>query len=580
MTLLTFKNISCFLLFFLFSNQAFSEKLYTLKKGDYLGKIVAENYPAESRKTSKHQIMIAILRTNPSAFKGGNVHFLRQVKTLKLPEEDLIATLSKAKASAIIKQHLDSFKKKETGNYAVVPLNVPVSTDPSGVTTKSDDTKKVSIANKQKSESQNTEKLQEKKSKPVDEETKIRVEKTSQRASKNEEKSSQLSTVIKEISQQEELAKQANDISPMKNAAVDEKGLEQESVDSSELETATQSKESAQQEDPKDVVVPIISGEKVRVYNWSDYIPEGVLEEFTKETGIQVEYSTYDSNEIMYQKVKLFKGRGFDVLVPSTYLVQRMRSEGLIQNIDHKQISNFKNLDPGLLNQNYDPNNAFSIPYLWGTTGIIVNRQMIANTEIKSWKDLWAKQWRGKLVLIDDVRDVFHMALKINGHSINTTNSDEIKQAYDRLVKLLPNVMFFSDNPLEELLSQKSGIGTIWNGEAVIAQENSKNYEYIYPEEGASFWVDSFVISNRASNIENAHTFIDYMLRPEVAKKCLEELGYATPNLEALKLVDKNISNNPTIFPEKSIFKKAEFQQDIGSAMELYLFYWGKLKGG
>ncbi|WMP19402.1 ABC transporter substrate-binding protein [Thiothrix lacustris] len=320
--------------------------------------------------------------------------------------------------------------------------------------------------------------------------------------------------------------------------------------------------------------------EKVLVYNWSDYMPDGLLDEFTRETGIKVEYSTYDNNEILYARLKLLKGRGYDVLVPSTPLVARMRDEGLLQPLDHNQLPHFKDLDPTLLNKPYDPDNEYSVPYLWGTTGIGFDATKVDASKITKWSDLWSREWRGKLLLTDDMREIFHMALKVNGNSTNTTDPEEIKQAYEKLKKLMPNIKLVSVSPSDDLESGKADIGMMWNGEVVTAQDKNPkaHYQYIYPEEGAGFWVDSFVIPARAPNVENAHKFIDYMLRPDVAARCVKEIGYATASLEAKKLLDASVRNNPIIFPPPEVLSTAEFKQDVGKAQDLYLLYWDKLK--
>jgi len=318
--------------------------------------------------------------------------------------------------------------------------------------------------------------------------------------------------------------------------------------------------------------------QKVVVYNWSEYIPEGLLEEFTKETGIQVEYSTFDNNEVMYSRLKIFKGRGYDVVVPSTYLVSRMRDEGLIQPIMRERLKNFQTLNPALLNRSYDPDNTYSVPYLWGSTGIGLNTSKLNPENFKSWYNLWSSQLRGRLLLTDDLREVFHMALKINGHSTNSINPDEIKQAYELLVGLMPNVKMFSGNPKPELTAGKVDIGLIWNGEIATVKYETPAFDYIYPAEGTTMWIDSFVIPSRAKNVANAHQFIDFMLRPEVAARCTRELGYATPNLAGKDLLDEAIRQNPIIFPSNDILKKAEFQKDVGPAREIYQLYWNKLK--
>jgi len=321
--------------------------------------------------------------------------------------------------------------------------------------------------------------------------------------------------------------------------------------------------------------------EKVIVYNWENYIPEGVLDEFTKETGIKVEYSTYDNNETMYARLKILKGRGYDVIVPSTNLVARMRDDGLLQPIDFSLLENTKDLNPSLLNKSYDPGNKFSIPYLWGTTGIALDKNVIAKDSVMQWADLWHKKWRGKILLTDDMREVFHIALKAKGYSTNTESPDEIRQAYKDLRKLMPSVKVFSSDPRPEFESGNVALGAIWNGEMVLAKEKRPSLEYVYPKEGASFWIDSFVIPSRASNVINAHKFIDFMMRPEVAARAVKDLGYATPILSAVESLDKETRNNPSIFPPQKILSNAEFQLGVSDeTTKLYELLWEKLKSG
>ena len=320
---------------------------------------------------------------------------------------------------------------------------------------------------------------------------------------------------------------------------------------------------------------------KLVVYNWAEYIPDGVLADFEKETGIKVEYSTYENNEVMYSKLKIQKGKGYDIVVPSTYLVSKMRDEGLLQKVDKTKLNNFKNLMPDLLNKPYDPNNDYSVPYLWGSTGIGVNSEEIDPSTVSKWADLWDTKWKNKLLLVDDVREAFGMALQKNGHSVNTKNPDEIKQAYEDLQKLMPNVRVFNaDAPREPFLAGDVNLGMIWSGEANMAQKENDKIQYIYPKEGSGFWVDSFTIPAGAENVENAHKFIDYMLKPEVGKKVVEQLGYSTPNKEVKALVETKLQNNPIIFPPSDSLSKAEFQQDVGDAIKLYNDYWEKLKTG
>ena len=320
--------------------------------------------------------------------------------------------------------------------------------------------------------------------------------------------------------------------------------------------------------------------EKVIVYNWSEYIPEKALALFTEETGIKVEYSTYDSNEVMYLRLKILRGRGYDVVFPSTYLVSRMRDEGLIQPLNHKLLNNMMHLDSRLMNRAFDSGNRYSIPYLWGTTGLGVNRSLLKDEKINSWVDLWHTKWRNKIIMIDDMREVFHIALKVNGFSTNTQNPDEIRAAYESLLSLLPNIKKFSGSPKQELESNNSPIALIFNGDLAIAKESNDALEYIYPEEGTTTWLDSFVIPSRAQNVRNAHAFINFMLRPEIAAMTSQDMGYATPNLVGKSLLPDEVRQNPIIFQPPEKMSQSEYQKDIRSVNRLYQLYWNQLKSG
>lgn len=321
--------------------------------------------------------------------------------------------------------------------------------------------------------------------------------------------------------------------------------------------------------------------QKVVIYNWTEYIPAEVLSAFTKETGIQVEYATYESNEAMYAKIKLMDGKGYDLAVPSTFYVEKMRKEALIQPIKKDLLANYGNLDANMMNKPYDPNNDFSVPYLWGATSIAVNGDDIDASQITQWVDLWKPEYAGKLMIMDDVRDNFYVGLRVAGFQNNSTNEDEIKAAYEKLKALWPSIKVInSDSPKTPLIQGNVSIGAIWNGEAYMAQQEMDNLQFIYPEEGAVLWVDSFVIPKGAANVENAHKFIDFMLRAESAKAAIEELGYAAPNTAGIALLDDALRNDKTVFPSAEDIAKGSFHQDLGDAVLIYEKYWELLKAG
>ncbi|MBD3823713.1 MAG: extracellular solute-binding protein [Epsilonproteobacteria bacterium] len=327
------------------------------------------------------------------------------------------------------------------------------------------------------------------------------------------------------------------------------------------------------------LVFSLFGADKVLyVYNWSEYMPDSVLKDFTKETGIKVKYSTYDSNEAMYAKVKTAGNSGYDLIVPSTYFVNKMSREGLLAKIDKTKLKNYKNLDAKLLGKPFDPQNDYSIPYLWGSTGMSYNAKLVT-APVASWSDLWSAEYKNSVLLNDDMREVFGIALKVLGHSANSTNPKEIEAAFHKLKELLPNVkMFYSESQKQVYLNEEVKLGMNFNGEGFMANEENPDIKYIYPKEGALVWIDSLVIPKGAKNIENAHKFIDFLLRPEVAKTISEEIGYASPNAAAIKILDEATRSNRMIYPSEEDLKNSEFQIDVGNALSVYEKYWEMLK--
>ncbi len=320
----------------------------------------------------------------------------------------------------------------------------------------------------------------------------------------------------------------------------------------------------------------------LNLYNWSEYMPQEVLDQFTEETGIKVVYTTYDSNEAMYARLKLLdESSQYDLAVPSTYYVNKMRNEGLLAPIDRSKLAGFDNIDPALVNLDIDPGNQYSVPYLWGTTGLAVNAAAIDPAQVTSWADLWKEEYQGRIMMMNDVREVFHVGLRVLGYSANSTNPEEIEAAYNKLAELMPGVRTFnSDAPRMPYLEGETDIGMIWNGEAVMALEDMDSLTYIYPQEGAVVWFDSFVIPKNARNIEAAHKFIDFMLRPQVAALISTEIGYATPNLPARDLLDEEVSADRTVYPTAEDMINAEVQEDVGEALLVYEKFWEMLKAG
>jgi len=310
--------------------------------------------------------------------------------------------------------------------------------------------------------------------------------------------------------------------------------------------------------------------------NWGPYVSSELIQQFTDETGIKVIYSTYESNETLYAKLKTHN-QGYDLVVPSTYFVAKMRDEGMLQKIDKSKITNFNKLDSNYLDKPYDPNNDYSIPHVVAITGLAVNTDLYDPAQFQSWADLWSPELEGQVMLMDDTREVFHIALRKLGFSGNTTNSQEIDQAYQELVKLMPNVLVFnSDNPANPYLSGEVGVGMLWNGSAAAAQAEGLPLKLVFPKEGGIGWVDNFAISSGANNVDAAHKMIDFLLRPDIAEQISRSAGYLT----AVKESNDKFKHETALFPSQDDLDRVEWQDAVGEQTTRYENYFMKLKAG
>jgi spermidine/putrescine transport system substrate-binding protein len=328
-------------------------------------------------------------------------------------------------------------------------------------------------------------------------------------------------------------------------------------------------------------VFPVRADQVLNVYNWSSYMPDDVIQQFEKETGININYSTYDSNETMYAKLKADPSAAYDIVVPSSYFIQRMSREGMLRTIDKTRLPNFKNLNAEFLNKIFDPHNQYSIPYLWSSTGIVVNTKYFAKNGIKSWSDLWKPEYKDQLLLLDDTREVFSIALMVLGYSANDTNPDHIKQAYEKLKQLLPNVKLFNDIAVQNIyIDEDASIGMGWSGDIFLANQENSAVQYIYPKEGFVIALDNLAIPQGAKHLDNAYKFINFLLRPDIAARISQQIGYGTPNEAALKLLPKDIRNDPIVYPDKKTMERAQFQTDVGDTVSIYEKYLELLKMG
>lgn len=323
------------------------------------------------------------------------------------------------------------------------------------------------------------------------------------------------------------------------------------------------------------------SGEQVIVYNWGEYMDPVVLDMFEEETGIDVIYEEFETNEIMYPKVQS-GAIAYDVVCPSDYMIQRMLKEDLLSELNFDNIPNLKNIgDTYLLqSQAFDPENRYSVPYCWGTVGILYNKTMV-DKPVTSWSVLWDETYKDSILMQNSVRDAFAVALKLSGHSLNSTDLDELTEAKDLLLEQKPLVQaYVVDQVRDKMINNEAAIGVIYSGEAIYTQSENQNLEYVIPDEGSNVWIDSWVIPKNAKNKENAEKFINFLCRADIAKLNFDYITYSTPNEAARELIeDSEIRNSHIAFPDAEQLKRCETFLYLGDKFtDIYNELWREIK--
>lgn len=318
--------------------------------------------------------------------------------------------------------------------------------------------------------------------------------------------------------------------------------------------------------------------DELNVLNWSSYIPDSVVRDFEKETGIEVNYGTYSSNEELLAKVSSSKEGTYDLVFPSDYMVEVMINRDMLKKLRLTRLDNLENINPTYLNPIYDVNNEYSVPFLAANTVIAVNRENIKD-EITSYNDLLNSKYKNDIVLIDDQRIIIGMALLAQGYNMNETSELRLGNAKNWLMSLKPNIKAFdSDSPKTFLISGEVNIGVLWNAEAAIAMKENNNIEVIFPEEGIAKSIDNFVIMKGAKNEDNAYRFIDYILRPEVMKKIIEEYPYKNVNSRADDILSPDYLSSVAANTPDTLMEKAHYVTNIGDAVRLYDKVWAEIK--
>lgn len=318
--------------------------------------------------------------------------------------------------------------------------------------------------------------------------------------------------------------------------------------------------------------------EQLNVLNWTSYIPDSIIRDFEKETGIKVNYSTYSSNEELLAKVSNAKEGTYDLIFPSDYMIEIMKNRELLEKIDKSKLTNINNLNSNYLNLEYDVNNEYSLPFIAASTVISVNKEKIKE-DITSYNDLLNPKYKDEIVLIDDQRIIIGMALLANGFDMNSTDPDELEIAEEWLLKLKPNLKAYdSDSPKNFLIFEEASIAVLWNAEGAIAKQENSNIENIFPKEGFALSIDNFAILKNSENQEEAYKFIDYILRPKVMKEIINSYPYKNINKETDKILDDDYLNNNAANISDETLKNGIFVKNIGSNIKLYDHIWANIK--
>lgn len=321
---------------------------------------------------------------------------------------------------------------------------------------------------------------------------------------------------------------------------------------------------------------------KVYVYNWGEYIDPETLDMFEKETGIQVIYDEFDTNETMYPKVEA-GASNYDVVCPSDYMIQKMIDNNLLQELNWDNIPNAKaNIGAQYYEQSeaFDPGNRYAVPYCWGTVGILYNKTMV-DEPVTSWSILWDEKYADSILMQDSVRDLFMVGLKSLGYSMNSTDEKELNEAKDLLIQQKPLVQaYVIDQVRDKMIGNEAALGVIYSGEAIFTQRENPDLEYVIPKEGTNVWIDSWVIPKNAENVENAEKFIDFMCRGDIALLNFDYITYSTPNTAAQALIeDDDIRNSKIAFPDLSQYDGLETFSYLGDdADALYNDLWKEIK--
>ncbi len=322
------------------------------------------------------------------------------------------------------------------------------------------------------------------------------------------------------------------------------------------------------------------SGDKVtlKVYNWGDYIGEDVIKKFEKQYNINVVYDTFSDNEVMHTKLKS-GGADYDVAIPSDYMIRRMIDEGMVKKLDFNNIPNYKYIDQKFKNLAFDPTNDYSVPYMWGTVGIIYNKTMVTD-KVDSWNILWDDKYKKQVFMLDSQRDSIGITLKKLGYSLNTKKTEELEKAKEELIrqKQLGVVQsYVGDEVKDKMIMGEAAFAVVWSGDAVFMKRENPELEYVIPKEGSNLWVDSMVVLSSTKHQKEAEQFINFMCETGIAFENADYIGYSTPHTEAKKEMSPDLLNDIAAYPTDEQTKNCEVFEDLAGSIREYDRIWTEI---
>ena len=341
--------------------------------------------------------------------------------------------------------------------------------------------------------------------------------------------------------------------------------------------------EAAQEEEEETVYVQMpespvkMTGETISVYNWGDYIEPSVIDVFEAETGIRVIYETFETNEDMYAKIAM-GGSSYDVIIPSDYMIERMIQEKLLQPINWDNVPNVKNIDERFTHESYDPDFAYSVPYTWGTMGVLYNTKTVLE-EPDSWDVLMDETYKMDMFTLNAPRDTMAIALVMCGHDLNSTDPAHLQDAKELLIRQKPLVLaYVVDEVKDKMIAGEASVALVWSGDATFCMSESEELNYVVPREGSNIFYDSMCIPHNARNVSGAEKFIDFLCRADVAAQNYDYVGYAIPNKAAIELMgEEDYNASPVNNPPQETLDKCQVFRYLGDETKLYDTIWTEI---